>query len=135
MKNIFRISRVILLILSIFFIHSCKKEEVPIITTTTISNFTATTATSGGNITDEGSSTVISRGVSWSTGTTPTIDDSKTTDGAGVGSFISNIVDLFGGTTYEKIINKNGITTEYVRCPDPTGNVVAKIIRTEIKES
>ena len=38
----------------------------------------------------------------------------------------------FEGTPYEKIINKDGITTEYVRCPDPTGNVVAKIIRTEI---
>ena len=38
----------------------------------------------------------------------------------------------FEGTPYEKIINKDGVTTEYVRCPDPTGNVVAKIIRTEI---
>jgi uncharacterized protein (TIGR02145 family) len=98
MKNIFRISVVIL---SIFLIHSCKKkEEVPVITTTAVSNITATTATSGGNITSEGSSTVISRGVCWSTGTTPTIADSKTADGAGAGSFPSNIIDLFGGTTY-----------------------------------
>jgi uncharacterized protein (TIGR02145 family) len=84
---------------------SCIKDEVPLvevpkITTTDISNITATTATSGGNITDEGSSTVLTRGVCWSTGTTPTIIDSKTDDGAGVGSFSSNIIDLFGGTTY-----------------------------------
>ena len=39
----------------------------------------------------------------------------------------------YEGTQYEKIINKDGITTEYVRCPDPTANLVAKIIRTEIK--
>jgi uncharacterized repeat protein (TIGR04076 family) len=39
----------------------------------------------------------------------------------------------YEGTPYEKIINKDGITTEYVRCPDPTSNLVAKIIRTEIK--
>ncbi len=39
---------------------------------------------------------------------------------------------MYTGTPYEKIINKDGITTEYVRCPDPTSNLVAKIIRTEI---
>ena len=39
----------------------------------------------------------------------------------------------YEGTPYEKIINKDGITTEYIRCPDPTANLVAKITRTEIK--
>ena len=39
----------------------------------------------------------------------------------------------YEGTPYEKTINKDGITTEYVKCPDPTANLVAKIIRTEIK--
>lgn len=100
MKNIFRISGVILLILSIILIHSCKKEEIPTLTTTAVSNITATTATSGGNITAEGSSTITSRGVCWSTGTTPTIDDSKTTDGAGAGSFSSSITGLNGATVY-----------------------------------
>ena len=38
------------------------------------------------------------------------------------------------GTPYEKVIDQEGITTEYVRCPDPSENhVVAKIIRTEIR--
>ena len=40
----------------------------------------------------------------------------------------------YEGTPYEKIINQNGITTEFVRCPDPTSNLVAKIIRTEINQ-
>lgn len=35
-------------------------------------------------------------------------------------------------TPYEKIINQDGITTEYVRCPDPTADLVAKITRTEV---
>lgn len=40
----------------------------------------------------------------------------------------------YWGTPYEKVINQDGITTEYVRCPDPSEhNVVAKIIRTERK--
>ena len=39
----------------------------------------------------------------------------------------------YEGTPYEKIINENGVTTEYVRCPDPTAELVAKIIRTEIE--
>ena len=38
----------------------------------------------------------------------------------------------YEGTPYEKIINENGVTTEYVRCPDPTSKLVARITRTEI---
>ncbi|MBU1013998.1 MAG: hypothetical protein KKG99_13440 [Bacteroidetes bacterium] len=38
----------------------------------------------------------------------------------------------YEGTPYEKLINQDGITTEYVRCPDPTSDLVAKITRTEI---
>jgi len=38
----------------------------------------------------------------------------------------------YEGTPYEKVIDPNGITTEYVRCPDPTANLVAKITRTKV---
>ena len=39
----------------------------------------------------------------------------------------------YKGTPYEKMINKNGVTTEFVRCPDPTSaGVVLKITATEI---
>jgi len=38
----------------------------------------------------------------------------------------------YAGTPYEKVIDPEGITTEYVRCPDPTADLVAKIIRTRI---
>jgi len=35
-------------------------------------------------------------------------------------------------TPYEKVIDPEGVTTEYVRCPDPTADLVAKITRTLI---
>jgi uncharacterized repeat protein (TIGR04076 family) len=39
----------------------------------------------------------------------------------------------YEGTPYEKIIDKNGVTTEFVRCPDPTSaGVVLKITATKI---
>jgi uncharacterized protein (TIGR02145 family) len=99
MKNILRISGAILLI-SVLLIHSCKKEIVPTLTTSAITNITEISAICGGNIIDEGSDTIITRGVCWSNGITPTISNSKTMDGAGVGSFTSNISGLNGSTTY-----------------------------------
>jgi len=38
----------------------------------------------------------------------------------------------YEGTPYEKVIDPDGVTTEFVRCPDPTANLVAKIIRTKV---
>jgi len=111
MTKTFRFIGLVFLIFSSIFL-SCKKEEVPVVTTIAVSNITATTATSGGNVTDEGSSTVISRGVCWSTGTTPTTADSKTSDAAGAGSFISSITGLNADNTYfvrAYAINNSGV--------------------------
>jgi hypothetical protein len=38
----------------------------------------------------------------------------------------------YEGTPYQKVIDPDGVTTEYVRCPDPTSALVAKITRTAI---
>jgi uncharacterized repeat protein (TIGR04076 family) len=38
----------------------------------------------------------------------------------------------YEGTPYEKVIDPDGVTTEYVRCPDPTSALVAKITRTAL---
>ena len=38
----------------------------------------------------------------------------------------------YEGTPYQKVIDPDGVTTEFVRCPDPTANLVAKIIRTKV---
>ena len=68
--------------------------------TSVISNITQTTATSGGTISDDGGSAITMRGVCWSTSTNPTISNSKTTDGTGIGSFTSNLTGLTAGVTY-----------------------------------
>ena len=94
--------RSFIFILVIFL--SCKKDDkinqIHKLSTSEIKNITAFTAASGGNITSEGISTVLGRGVCWSTNANPTINDSKTIDGAGVGSFSSNLIGLKGSTTY-----------------------------------
>lgn len=39
----------------------------------------------------------------------------------------------YGGTPYEKEIDPAGVTTEFVRCPDPTAcGIVVKITRTAL---
>lgn len=81
-------------------LFGCTKEKVPTISTVPVTNILSTSAVSGGEITDEGSSTIISKGVCWSTALTPTLLDNKTTDGTGAGNFTSVINDLNGGTTY-----------------------------------
>jgi hypothetical protein len=97
MNNILRIVGVILLILSI---HSCKKEERPILTTDTVTNISGNTATSGGTITNEGSGGITAKGVCWAFIEEPTVDWYKTNDGTGAGSFTSNMTGLYGGHTY-----------------------------------
>ena len=41
----------------------------------------------------------------------------------------------YEGTPYEKQIDPDGVTTEFVRCPDPTAaGIVVKIIRTRLPD-
>lgn len=68
-----------------------------------ISFLTATSAISGGNIISDGDSstlTVKARGVCWNTFPSPTIENSKSSDGVGGGSFKSHIDSLTAFTTY-----------------------------------
>jgi len=73
---------------------------VPIVITSEISSITKNSAICGGFIVDEGTSGVISRGVVWSTKSTPTINDYSTTAGVGPGDFICSISDLEASETY-----------------------------------
>ena len=84
------------------------------VSTDAITNIDATSATSGGNITNNGGSAVTARGVCWNTVTGPTIADSKTTDGTGSGTFVSSITGLTNGVTYYvKAYATNGAGTAY----------------------
>jgi uncharacterized protein (TIGR02145 family) len=70
------------------------------LTTTAITSVTSASASSGGNITDDGGGTITARGVCWATTASPTIANSKTTNGTGTGSFTSSIIGLQPETTY-----------------------------------
>ncbi len=73
---------------------------LPVLTTATVSNITATTAQSGGNITSDGGFSVTARGVCWNTMGNPDLNGSHTTNGTGIGSFTANLTNLTPGTTY-----------------------------------
>lgn len=85
-------------------VAGCKKEDEktePVLSTASVSEITATSAISGGNITFDGGSTVTERGVCWNTSQNPTIADSKSTNGStGTGSFTANISGLTSNITY-----------------------------------
>ncbi len=72
----------------------------PTVTTTAVSDITPATASSGGNVTSDGGTAVTVRGVCWSTSPNPTLADSHTTDGTGIGVFTSSITGLTHATTY-----------------------------------
>ena len=113
MKNVFRISGLVLII---FLIHSCKKDEPtpPVILTTTVTEITYTTATSGGEVTNDGGSPVTSRGVCWNTSVNPTIANSKTIENGEVGTFTSLLTGLTAGTKYYvRAYASNSIGTAY----------------------
>jgi uncharacterized protein (TIGR02145 family) len=68
--------------------------------TTTVTNISYTSATSGGNVLSDAGDVVTERGVCWSTVTNPTIADYRSSDGAGLGSYTSNLVNLMSNTQY-----------------------------------
>lgn len=88
---------------------------LPTIQTNQISAITQTTATSGGNITNNGGANVTSRGVCWSnTNSNPTINNSITNNGNGNGSFTSALTALNAGTIYYvRAYATNSVGTAY----------------------
>jgi hypothetical protein len=72
----------------------------PTVTTDDISDITDISAICGGNVTSDGGSDIIARGVCWSTSSNPTVDDDHTDDGTGDGTFESDIIGLTTGTIY-----------------------------------
>lgn len=75
-------------------------DGLPTVTTTAVSDITATTAKSGGNITNNGGFNVTARGICWNTLGGPDLNDQHTTNGSGNGTFTSNMTGLTAGTTY-----------------------------------
>jgi len=74
--------------------------DLPTVSTNSATDITETSATCGGIVTNQGSSSVTVRGVCWSTTSSPTTSDSYTTDGSGIGDFLSYITGLTKNTIY-----------------------------------
>jgi uncharacterized protein (TIGR02145 family) len=78
-----------------------KTFNAPTLTTTTVTEITASGAKSGGTVSSDGGSGITTRGVVWGTSTNPTISlSTKTSDGTGVGVFQSAITGLDASTKY-----------------------------------
>jgi len=82
------------------YINQAKAPNVPTITTYDAYNVTASSVSTGGNVTADGGGDVLSRGICWSKNENPTIENSKTTNGKGSGTFITEITGLDPATKY-----------------------------------
>ena len=74
--------------------------NLPIITTAAATSITQTSATSGGDITSDGNTNILERGVCWSAFPDPKMAESKTNNGPGSGVFMSNLTNLLPNTFY-----------------------------------
>jgi hypothetical protein len=123
-----KLTRITLLLVTtlVVFVFSCSDDNAPggnnnggatsgiVITTTSATNITNIGAISGGNITSDGGSAIVARGVCWSITANPTIANSHTSDGSSVGVFTSNITGLTAGTLYYvRAYATNANTTGY----------------------
>jgi uncharacterized protein (TIGR02145 family) len=103
-KQAFHFFWITVLLLTVFI--SCKKDKedelatVPTLTTLPVSCIRNTSAYSGGNISNDGGSPVLERGIVWSTQSGPTITDDYLSDGGGNGNFGITFAGLSANTTY-----------------------------------
>jgi len=97
----------LLFLLGLSLMIACKKDKpadnnatIPVLATEAVSEITQTTATAGGGITSDGGALVSARGVCWSMLQNPTVSDGHTSDGSGIGNFVSHLAGLTPNTPY-----------------------------------
>ena len=83
-------------------VNSCKKDkmDLPVVTTADVTGISYSTATSGGNVLNDGGDSILARGICWSTSAAPTQDDHKTTESGSLGDFVSILSQLDPDTKY-----------------------------------
>jgi len=92
---------ILLFLLTSLVLINCRKDnKVPQVTTAEVTEIGAFTARTGGVVISDQGNTVIERGVCWAVTQNPTIENSRTFDGAGGGSFLSVMTGLTPNTTY-----------------------------------
>ena len=103
MQKTVKMMLVVMVAFTLSIAIGCKKEDkiAPSVTTSDITAITTTTATAGGNVTDDGGADVTARGVCYSwVNANPTISDNKTTNGKGTGNYSSLLTGLLNNTQY-----------------------------------
>lgn len=90
-------------------------KDLPTLTTTPATNITYSSASSGGNITQQGSSAVIARGLVWNIRSGATLENNwgYSQNGSGTGTFIASLSGLSANTAYyvrAYAINGEGIS-------------------------
>lgn len=119
-----------------------KAKIIATITTISATNVSYTSATVGGNVTNDGGAAITERGVCYSTSANPTTANTKITSGSGTGSFVCNLTELQDGTTYYACayaINEKGVaygnevsfTTKGKTIPTVTTNTPSEITYTQ----
>jgi len=73
---------------------------MPTVTTASISTFSSTTATLGGNVSSDGGNSVTEYGIVYNLTGTPSVLDTKVPIGNGTGTFSASVSGLLYGTTY-----------------------------------
>jgi hypothetical protein len=87
---------------------------LPILSTRSVTLVTASSASSGGEITSDGGALITDRGICWSTTANPTVNDSKISQGSGAGQFEGQLTGLAKTTTYYvRAYATNSVGTAY----------------------
>ena len=106
---------------------------LPTVTTNTVTNITATSATCGGSISDNGGFAVTDKGLVWSTSQYPTLNDNHVSLGSGNAPFTGSMTNLTIGTTYHVrayATNANGTSYSSAQRTFTTGNGLPTVTTT-----
>lgn len=86
----------------------------PMVTTSEATQISLRSATVGGNVTDNGGSDVVERGICYSTSANPSISNKKIICGSGSGEFTCDLTDLEKNTKYYvRAYATNSVGTSY----------------------
>lgn len=108
--------------LLLLLIFGCKKnivkeevvKDLPTFKASTLTVTTASSSTIVSEISSDGNDSITVRGVCWGTSQTPTVDNTKTADGKGIGSYTSVITGLTPSATYYfRAYATNSVGTAY----------------------
>jgi uncharacterized protein (TIGR02145 family) len=87
-------------VLLFILIESCRKDEVPVVTTKDVTETGVNIYVCGGNIVTGGSSSVIKKGVCWDVNPSPDISDKTSYSSDASDNFVCYVNGLSAGTTY-----------------------------------